>query len=1686
MATANGDRNLLFGILALQMDFISGDALLKAMQSWVVEKSKRLGQILVEQDALSADRCALLESLVDEHVQQHGGEVEKSLAAVGPVVSVHPALEQNTASIGQADQSAAPMEGYVQTLKQIADSDVQASLIRLSAADPNATKRQAVGAASKVGMRFRILRPHAEGGLGKVSVARDEELHREVALKEIQERHADDYESRARFLIEAEITGALEHPGVVPVYGLGAYADGRPFYAMRFIKGDTLRHAIDHFYKADAAGRPANERVLELRKLLGRFVDVCDAIAYAHSRGILHRDLKPDNIMLGKYGETLVVDWGLAKPVGAPAEVNDKMESLFQPSSGEGSGATQMGSAIGTPQYMPPEQAAGRLDELGPASDVYSLGATLFCVLTGKSPFTDPTVGAVLQKVQRGEFPPPRQVNPKVPPALNAVCLKAMALRPEDRYPTAPALVHDIEKWLADEPVSAWREPWRVRAGRWARRNHTLVAATVAGLLVAILAGGAGVLWYQQEQAARAAEHAVRVSATASGVSAALDDAATLEKQAATVTNDPARWRESLAEALSAVKRAEGLLNSGEGTDDMRARVNASRDELEAADKDRRLIAQLEDVRLQSAIAGKDSVFDYAGEAAQYAAAFEKDMGFSSLGTKEAAERVSSREIREELLAALADWSNVTPNKEDKQRLRDILKAADPDPTTFRNRWNAAIERKDLNAQRHLAFSSEVADQPTVRVVLLGSQLTKIDAADAVRFLKEANERRPGDFWILFRLGHACRLSTPPQTDDAIRYFTAALALRPGSSTAHIALGNEFWVKHQFDDAIVEYHDAARLKPDNAWAYNGLGMVLHDQGKRDEATAEFKKAIDLNAKIPQPHHNLGIVLHDQRKLDEAAAEYREAIAIDPKYLLAHNGLGGVLRDQGKRDEAAAEYRKVIELDPKYTAAYNGLGNILYDEGKRDEATAQYRKAIELNPSYALVHFNLGGVLNVQGKRDEAIVEYRKAIELDPKFALWHASLGNILYDGGKRDEAAAEYRKAFELDPNLAQAHNGLGNSLRDRGKLEEAVAEYRKAVELDPKYAVPHTNLGGVLRDQGKLEEAVAEYRKTIALDPSYVFGHTGLGLVLYDQHKLAEAAAEYRKAVELNPKLAIAHNGLGKILRDQGEREEAAAEFRQAIELDPELAAAFNKFGSTLYNQGKVDEAFAQYRNAVELDPKFAAAHSNLGMVLFDRGKRDEAADEYRKTIELDPSIPQGHNGLGNILRDQGKREAAAAEFHKAIELDPKFAAAHNGLANVLYDQGLREEAITEYRKAIDFFPKFAAAHNNLGNVLREQGKLEDAAAEFRKAIELDPKPANTHNGFGNVLRDQRKFDEAAAEFRKAIELDPKSVLPHYNLGLVLHNQGKREEATAEYRKAIELDPQSPNAHNGLGAVLYDQGKQEEAAAEYRAAVELNLKYANPHYGLGNILCDQGKREAATVEYRKAIELDSKYAQAHVALGIALFQLGRFAEAQQAIQRGLKLLQAEDTLHKVASEQLQRCEQMLTLDKKLTAVLKGEAKPADAAEQVSLAALCSLKNLHAAAARFYADAFAAKPALAEDMQAANRYNAACAAVRAAAGDGKGANKLDDKERARLRHEALDWLRADLVYAHKQLESEDPKSRAAEKQTLRHWQEDTDLASVRDAATQEKLPEVERTDWKKLWTDVEELVKKSGDSGKK
>jgi tetratricopeptide (TPR) repeat protein len=466
----SADRNLLFGVLAFQAGLIDAQQFASGCNLWSANKAIPLSQVLLEQGWLTAQDCDHLAYLLDRHLSKHQGDETISLQAA-------------------ADAR------ILRILQNLKDPDIERSLANLTR-DQDYLLLSTRENEPENRERYTLTRLHAEGGIGQVWVAQDANLSREVALKELKPERAGLPEQWNRFLEEACLTSQLQHPGIVPVYELARRTDNQqPFYTMRLVQGRTLRTAIKEYHERRLKGESGP---LEGRALIEAFVGVCHAVAYAHSRGVIHRDLKPQNVVLGGFGEVIVLDWGLAKVVDQPS---DELETPPVVAGNLGQREeTIEGQVVGTPAYMAPEQAAGRVDLINRSSDVYGLGAILYQILTDKPPFTGASVSEVLERVRSIAPPAPRALAPEVPRALEAVCLKALAKYPEHRYPSALALGLEIKRWLADEPVLAYREPALARAARWARRHRTWVASAAVLLVTLVGSLGVGLVLVKQEQ----------------------------------------------------------------------------------------------------------------------------------------------------------------------------------------------------------------------------------------------------------------------------------------------------------------------------------------------------------------------------------------------------------------------------------------------------------------------------------------------------------------------------------------------------------------------------------------------------------------------------------------------------------------------------------------------------------------------------------------------------------------------------------------------------------------------------------------------------------------------------------------------------------------------------------------------------------------------------------------------------------------------------------------------------------------------------------------------------------------------------------------------------------------------------------------------------------------------------------
>jgi tetratricopeptide (TPR) repeat protein len=701
-------------------------------------------------------------------------------------------------------------------------------------------------------------------------------------------------------------------------------------------------------------------------------------------------------------------------------------------------------------------------------------------------------------------------------------------------------------------------------------------------------------------------------------------------------------------------------------------------------------------------------------------------------------------------------------------------------------------------------------------------------------------------------------------------------------------------------------------------------------------------------------------------------------------------------------------------------------------------------------------------------------EVRGRVNPATESALTVVLLAQALANEGDAAGAEQVLHEALARRPGEVVLLDALGKLLERQGpgRLGAAIECYRAIRARRPLLGVA---LGLALGKARQWAEGEAVLRDLIRQQPNNPEMHLSLGYAQWDQKKVEEAVAAYRKAIALKPDYAMAHNNLGAALRDQKKVEEAVAAFRKAIDLKPDLAPAHYNLGVALADQKKMEEAVAAFRKAIAVWPDYAKAHNNLGLALRNQKKVEEAVAAFRKAISLKPDSAKAHNNLGLALADQKKMEEAVAAFRKAISLQPDLAEAHYNLGLALADQKKMEEAVAAFRKAIAVWPDYARAHNNLGAVLRDQKKLEEAVAACRKAIDLKPDYAEAHSNLGAALHDQKKVEEAVAAFRKAIALQPDLAEAHFNLGVALRGQSKVEEAVAAFRKAIALKPDSAKAHNNLGVALRGQSKVEEAVAAFRKAIALKPDSAEAHNNLGLALHDQRKVEEAVAAFRKAIVINPDYAEAHCNLGAALRGLGTFTESLTAYQRGHELGLRRPGWPYSSAVWVARARRLVELDRKLSAVLAGEANPSSAAEQIELAALCHTRQLHATAARFFADAFAADARLAENVRAHHRYNAARSAALALAGKGKDAPR-PDKEQARFRQQALGWLRANLTWWTRELDGANPQAKAASVQAMQHWQSDPDLAAVRDRGALEKLPEDERQSWQKLWADVASL----------
>jgi serine/threonine-protein kinase len=898
--------------------------------------------------------------------------------------------------------------------------------------------------------RFRLLEEIARGGMGAVLRAHDPEMDRAVAVKIALPEYRNDPSLTHRFFAEARLAGQLQHPGVVPIYDFGRLADGRPFFAMKLIEGRTLARLL----------RERPDPGHDLPRFLRYFEAVCQAVGYAHSRGVIHRDLKPANVMVGAFGEVQVMDWGLAKELQiADRRSQIDSENLQSAICNLQSAKTRPGCAMGTPAYIAPEQAAGEVDHLDERSDVFGLGAILCEVLTGQPPYVGKDALEVQQLAAHAELADAcgRLAACGADAELVGLALACLAPKPDARPRDARVLAAALTAHL-DGVQARLRKAELAEAEAKARalgeaKRRRLALALAGTILVAVALGAGGALWFQADRQVRQAERA-------SAINDALNQAALLREKAA-ATADSARL---FAQAREQVQRALALVQTGPADAVLTARAQQLQQAFDEEEKNRQFLASLDAARLTGAetLVGENR---FARERAipRYRDAFRvfgMEIGLGEPGAFAAQLSRLPPAVREAAFTALVDWFDVVSlrdyqvNEPHPDWLRAVATALADEglPQQLRDAYLKIDREEQLAALQKLAATADVGKLPPTTLLRLAERLLDAHATpNGLDLLRRAQKQYPDDFWLNNSLGYYLANTEPQRWEEAMRYLTAAVALRPKSPGAHVNLAVALYTTGQLDEALNCCHKAIALDPNYTVAYVNGAEVLRAKGRVDEAIDWCRKALAVDSKLAWAHGTLGSALMDKGRVDEALDCYRKASALDPEHAWPHMSLGAILCDvKHDYDGALASFRQVIALEPKNGRAQVCMGHALVGKGQVDAAIACYRKAIEVEPNLVQGHTSLGRIFcDVTRNYSEAVACFRRAVTLDAKNAGSHYSLGNALSGLRQVDEAITCYRRAIELDPSYAEAHCNLAGVLAKKGEFHAALASYRTGHQL-------------------------------------------------------------------------------------------------------------------------------------------------------------------------------------------------------------------------------------------------------------------------------------------------------------------------------------------------------------------------------------------------------------------------------------------------------------------------------------------------------------------------------------------------------------------------------------------------------------------------------------------------------------
>jgi serine/threonine protein kinase/Flp pilus assembly protein TadD len=880
--------------------------------------------------------------------------------------------------------------------------------------------------------RYKLDRFHARGGMGEIWIATDPSICRSVAMKRMRPGLA--HEHQQAFWLEAQITGQLEHPGVVPVHELAYDDEGQPYYVMKFVHGSTLEKVINDHHKRGP--KDPSEREVERVRMLNMFISLCQTIGYAHSKRVIHRDIKPENVMIGSYGETLVLDWGLAKVLGTPEPGTD-IAAISVTQSSE-SYQTAYGTIKGTPGYMSPESAEGDVSQVDEVSDIYLLGGTLYHILTGRRPRKADKLKDLIRMAQKEPPVPPRKIDPTVPKPLEAICVKATAMKKADRYQTAVALAEDVQRFLAGEPVTAYQESFSEKALRWVKRNWGLIGRSLMGLAVVGLVAFGLYQWRLIEQ-----EHK--------------------SKQAALQADRDQKAREAEeakaeADRLAARKRADEEMKRFQ----------------KLAEEARFFAANADPVAERAPFFDPERGLALARKALDVAEGWGPKLTNFPLD----AEREPLKNDLADLLLLMAQVRGRQPEPAGsaKERLALLDRAAELRPPT------AGYHQLRADALRAQDKGAEADKEKALAAKAVTTAMDHFLRAEGLRLERSDESKDENRLWRPNR----------PALEKAAAEYRLALRRDPKHYWSQFQLGRCLMSLGKGAEAAETLGGCIALKPEAPYGYNARGLALGLLGQHEDAKADLDQALNLDREFTIARLNHGVVAWQAKDTVQAMADF-DAVLAEPaerRLIEAAFYRAEILIDQGKREEALKALDLIVASGRKIRPTHLVRARLLFHLNRDVEAMraldaylADYHPGLVKDAGPAMAkrgHLLLDVAGRLPAPKNgqvlaRARLELLRAVTKRERSAELYTDLGTVCEYLGENDEAVKAYSLALEMEPNnirtrvlRAWAYDKLQPPQRTKAR-----DDFQTVLKANPAHAEAHSGLGYIQASLGNAAEA-------------------------------------------------------------------------------------------------------------------------------------------------------------------------------------------------------------------------------------------------------------------------------------------------------------------------------------------------------------------------------------------------------------------------------------------------------------------------------------------------------------------------------------------------------------------------------------------------------------------------------------